>query len=60
MITITVNASKTYDVKIGKGLLCRLGSEVRAVSKAERVCFVSDNNVWTRDMGCENEPVMGE
>ncbi len=47
MITITVNASKTYDVKIGKGLLCRLGNEVRAVSKAERVCFVSDNNVWT-------------
>jgi len=47
MKTITVSASRTYDVKIGSGLLHSLGSEIRAVSKAEQVCIVSDETVWS-------------
>ena len=46
MTTVTVNASKTYDIKIGSGLLPTLGEEVRALAKAESVCIVSDSNVW--------------
>ena len=46
MKTVTVSASKTYDVKIGKGLLVHLGSEVKAVCKAAKVAIVSDSNVW--------------
>ena len=46
MKTVTVSASKTYDVKIGKGLLPHLGSEVNAVCKASKVAIVSDSNVW--------------
>ena len=46
MKTVTVNASKQYDILIGSGLLSTIGSEVRALGKAERLCIVSDSNVW--------------
>ena len=46
MRTVTVNASKCYDIKIGPGLLQTLGAEARALGKAEKVCIVSDINVW--------------
>ncbi len=46
MKTVTVSASKQYDIKIGPGLLKTLGEEVLALGKAETVCIVSDSNVW--------------
>ena len=46
MNTVTVNASTTYEVKIGSGLLPKLGVEVSALGKAGKVCIVSDSNVW--------------
>lgn len=46
MKTITVQASRTYDVKIGSGLLTALGSEVKTVCSASRVAIVSDTNVF--------------
>ena len=46
MKTVTINASKTYDVCIGSGLLAELGARVAALGKAQRVCIVSDSHVW--------------
>lgn len=46
MKTVTVNASKQYNIKIGPGLLPTIGAEVAALGKAEGVCIVSDSNVW--------------
>ena len=46
MKTVTINASKTYDVCIGSGLLAELGPRVAALGKAQRVCIVSDSHVW--------------
>ena len=46
MNTVTVRASKTYDIKIGPGLLQTLGQEVAALGGVERVCIVSDSHVY--------------
>ena len=46
MKTVTVNASKTYDIKIGPGLLKTLGEEVQKLKKVQTVCIVSETNVW--------------
>ncbi len=46
MKTIHVNASKSYDVKIGSGLLAQIGQEVAAVSKGTTAVVVSDSNVF--------------
>ncbi len=46
MKTITVQASGSYDVIIGKGLLAKSGEYLRQVSKAETVVLVSDDNVF--------------
>ena len=46
MKLVTVSASKTYQVKIGSGLLAHLGEELTAVSKAAKVAIVSDSTVW--------------
>ena len=46
MKTVTVNASKTYDIKIGSGLLATIGEAVKALGKAAKVCIVSDSTVW--------------
>ena len=45
MKTIEINASRTYQVKIGSGLLAALGTEVMAVCRAAKVAVVSDSNV---------------
>ena len=45
MINVTVSASKTYDIRIGKGLLSTLGAEAAALGKARTICIVSDSNV---------------
>ena len=46
MRSITVNASKKYEVKIGAGLLSSLGSEVAVVCKIGTAAIISDSNVW--------------
>lgn len=46
MRTVTVNASKTYDIKIGGGVLTSLGEEAKALGKAQKVCVVSESTVW--------------
>ena len=46
MNTVHVTASKNYDVIIGSGLLQSLGSYAAAVKKANKVCIVSETNVW--------------
>ena len=46
MKPVTVNASKSYVIKIGSGLLHTLGAEVSELGKASKVCIVSDSNVW--------------
>lgn len=46
MKTVTVTASKTYNIKIGSGLLHAIGQEAAALGKAKTVCIVSDDHVW--------------
>jgi len=47
MKTITVNASKSYDVLIGNGLLSKLGEHmVSVLNKTCKVAIISDSNVW--------------
>ena len=46
MRTVTVNASKTYDIKIGSGLLSSLGEEVKKLGKAQKICVVSESTVF--------------
>ena len=46
MKTVTVTASKTYDVLIGSGILSDLGVETAKLGKARKIAIVSDSNVW--------------
>ncbi|MBQ3192099.1 MAG: 3-dehydroquinate synthase [Oscillospiraceae bacterium] len=46
MTTVTVNASKTYDIHIGSGLLPKLGQEAVKLGRARKVCVVSESNVF--------------
>ena len=46
MRTVTVSASKTYNIKIGSGLLSTLGQEALALGKAATATIVSDSNVY--------------
>ena len=47
MKTISVNASRSYCVTIGSGILDTLGAVIREqCPQAENVCIVSDSNVW--------------
>lgn len=46
MKTVTVTASKTYDIHIGRCLLPTLGNEAVKLGKAKKVCIVSETNVW--------------
>ena len=46
MTTVTVNASKCYDIKIGSGLLSQAGQEIAALGRVKTVAIVSDSNVW--------------
>ncbi len=46
MKTVTVAASKTYDILIGSGLLSTLGAEAKKLGKAQKVCVVSESSVY--------------
>lgn len=46
MKTVTVTASKTYEVLIGQGLLADIGQHTLSVKKACKAAIVSDSNVW--------------
>ncbi len=46
MNTITVSASKTYPIHIGRGLLEQLGSLVSQVKPYKKAVIISDSNVW--------------
>jgi len=46
MNTISVNASKSYDILVGAGLLGQLGQQVKRISKASKIAIISDSNVW--------------
>ncbi len=46
MKTVTVNASKAYEIKIGPGLLSTLGEELRNLGKAKKIAIVSETNVF--------------
>ena len=46
MTVVTVSASKTYDIKIGSGLLPAIGAEAAALGKASKACIVSDDTVF--------------
>ena len=46
MNTVTVSASKTYDILIGPGILSELGPRVRSLGKAQKVCLVSETSVF--------------
>lgn len=46
MKTVTVSASKTYDILIGSGLLSQLGEQVEKLGRAQKVCIVSETTVF--------------
>ncbi len=46
MRTVTVAASKTYDIHIGPGLLGAIGTYAKALGNISRVCIVSDSTVF--------------
>ena len=46
MKTVTVNTSKTYEIKIGAGILSQIGTEAAALGNVAKVCIVSDSNVF--------------
>ena len=46
MRTVTVKASKSYDIRIGSGLLATLGEEAKKLGKAQKVCIVSESTVF--------------
>ena len=45
MTTVTVHASRTYEVPIGRGLLAELGARTAAVVRGRTAAIVSDTNV---------------
>ncbi len=46
MRTVTVQASKTYSIKIGSGLLSTIGEEIRQLGNAKKICIVSESRVF--------------
>ncbi len=46
MNRVTVNASKTYSILIGSGILPTLGNEAKKLGKAQKVCIVSESRVY--------------
>ena len=46
MNAVTVRASRQYDILIGQGLLPTLGAEAKKLGKAQKICVVSESNVY--------------
>lgn len=46
MKTITVSASRQYDIKIGTGLLSTVGPEILRLGRVQTAAIVSDSTVW--------------
>ena len=46
MNAVTVRASRQYDILIGHGLLPTLGTEAKKLGKAQKICVVSESNVY--------------
>ncbi len=46
MNTVHVHASKDYDIHIGPGLISTLGEEISNLNKVQKVCIVSESNVF--------------
>lgn len=46
MNTVTVNASKSYQIHIGYDLMSQIGSHLSANTKIRKVMILSDSNVW--------------
>lgn len=46
MNTVTVRASRQYDILIGQGLLPTLGAEAKKLGKAQKVCVISETTVY--------------
>lgn len=46
MKTVTVSASKKYNVLIGADLLYKLGSEISQLKAPQKAAIISDSNVW--------------
>ena len=46
MNTVTVNASRKYDILIGKGFLSHIGEEAKKLGKAQQVFVVSETTVF--------------
>lgn len=46
MTTVSVRASRNYDILIGRGLLGQIGMEVKKLGKVEKVCIISESTVF--------------
>lgn len=46
MRTVTVNASKSYNIHIGSGLLPEIGKYVQQLGKAQKVCIITEDTVF--------------
>lgn len=46
MKTVSISASRQYEILIERGLLRRAGELVRSVTNAGTVMLVSDDSVW--------------
>lgn len=46
MKTVSVHASRSYEIRIGRGLLQGAGEQIHAVTDAKKVMLVSDDAVW--------------
>lgn len=46
MTTVTIRASRQYDILIGSGLLSTIGQEAAKLGKAQTVCVISETNVF--------------
>ena len=46
MKTVSVTASRPYDILIGSGLHADIRNDMRSVGSASKICIVSDTNVW--------------
>ena len=45
MKTVSVNTSKPYKVKIGKGLVDKLAEEIQKVKNCKKIAIITDDNV---------------